>query len=74
MFLSFISIQQTQTEENYAYHYGSETEKKIYSARNINIFYVRTDGWKRNVVRRGLAVFKQVNFNIDMMSYVCLQC
>jgi len=56
-------VGKTQTEENYAYHHGTESEKKTYGARMVDVFYVQTDGWRRNVARRGLVVFKQVTFD-----------
>jgi hypothetical protein len=46
-------------DENYAFHHGSQEEKELYGQRLRGSFYVETREWKRNVLRRGLALFVQ---------------
>lgn len=58
-------VGKTLTDENWAYHYGSNEEKKFYGKRLKSSFFVETTAWKRNVVRRGLKVFLQaLNYSI----------
>ena len=54
-----VIVGKTLTDENWAYHYGNNEQKKFYGKRLKNSFFVETTIWKRNVVRRGLKVFLQ---------------
>jgi hypothetical protein len=61
-----VIVGKTLTDENWAYHYGNDIQKKFYGNRLKNSFYVETTAWKRNVVRRGLKVFLQaLNYSIQ---------
>lgn len=57
--VNIADIGKAYQEENYAFHYGTNKEKEIYTKRYQNCFYVQKDNWKKNVVRRGLIVFNQ---------------
>ena len=57
--VSPVIIGRTMIAENYAHFYGTDDEKKIFTDRYKDCFYVNTHVWKRNIVRRGLKVFLQ---------------
>lgn len=57
--VSAVTVGRTMIAENYAYSHGSEAEKALYTERYKQCFYVNTQKWKRNVVRRGLKVVLQ---------------
>ena len=46
-------------DENYAFHYGSAEEKKIYGDRLKASFFLQSTAWARAVAHRGLTVVLQ---------------
>ena len=58
-------VGKTQIDENYAFHFGTEEEKKLYSTRMLSSFFVNTTDWKRKIVKRGLTVILE---SIDYFS------
>ncbi len=46
-------------EENFAYHYGTVEQKRVYGERLKGVFYVQTKEWMRNVAHRGLTLWMQ---------------
>lgn len=54
-----IEVGKAQIEENFAYHHGTEEQKRVYGARLKGVFYVETQKWMRNVAHRGLILWNQ---------------
>ena len=42
-------------QENFAFHYGTEDEKKAAKKQMLSVFCVNTLDWKRSIVKRGVA-------------------
>lgn len=58
--------------ENYATFHGSNDEKRVYSKRLLDSFYVNKPSWKHNIIRRGVTVFMEavqyLKVVVDMQS------
>jgi len=54
-----VAVGRAQMNENFAHHYGSDEQKKVYGDRLKGVFYVETKEWMRNVAHRGVTVFFQ---------------
>ena len=57
--ISTVLVGKNLVDENYAFHYGTQEEKDVYTQRLKGTFYVETVEWKRNVIRRGLGLILQ---------------
>ena len=61
-----MTVGRSLVAENYAHHYGTPEEKKVYSRRLRDCFYLSQDQeWKRKVVHRGLALLFQAIAFLD---------
>lgn len=57
-----IRVGKALSDENYAYHYGTDNEKNIYGERLQDVFYVKNKIWKKNTIGRGMDVlFKSLD-------------
>ncbi len=54
-----VEVGKAQMEENFAYHYGNDEQKKVYGERLKGVFYVETEKWMRNVAHRGVTLWMQ---------------
>ena len=45
--------------ENFAWNHGTDAEKKLCGGRLKGAFFIQDRDWMRNIVHRGLTVFKQ---------------
>jgi hypothetical protein len=57
-----IRVGKALSDENYAYHHGSDVEKNTYGERLQDVFYVKNKLWKKNTIGRGMdVVFKSLD-------------
>jgi len=54
-----LQVGKALVDENYAWFFGTDDEKRIYGQRLRNCFFLQETSWERAVVHRGMAVFFQ---------------
>lgn len=54
-----VQVGMASRDENFAWHYGTAAQQRLYGERLKHVFFVQERAWMRSVVHRGLSVFKQ---------------